>query len=242
MNIKFITTNLLGENGFFLNKPESSKKYIPEWYKKMPNTIDLSSRLGLSPDSKYASNSTVKGCTPFLDAMITGYIYSLSADIEIKLLDDNEISIKWRPDIDLISYHDQNQAPNFPNPAEVNKSSNILKWNSPFSIKTPDGYSCLFTHPLNRYDLPFRTLSGVIDTDSYNLAPQFPFQLSIDIKDTIIIEKGTPIVQIIPFKRDIWKSSYEDESIIISNRNSFNYFSTIIKSYKNKHWSKKIYE
>jgi hypothetical protein len=78
------------------------------------------------------------------------------------------------------------------------------KFTSPYVIKTPPGYSCIFTHPFNQVS-PFLTLTGVVDTDMHPLAVQFPFLMLKDWEGTI--KAGTPIVQIIPFKRDDWNHS-----------------------------------
>jgi hypothetical protein len=69
-------------------------------------------------------------------------------------------------------------------------------------IKTPKGYSSVFTHPINRPDLPFYTLGGVIDTDKWGEAGSHPFLLKKGWEG--IIPAGTPIIQIIPFKREGW--------------------------------------
>ena len=79
-------------------------------------------------------------------------------------------------------------------------------WSFDFSLKTPKGYSVLFCHPLNRFELPFQTFSGVVETDEYNQGTHFPFYIKkLNVGEIIIIKKGTPIVQIIPFKRENWK-------------------------------------
>ena len=47
-----------------------------------------------------------------------------------------------------------------------------------WSIHTETGYATFFTHPLNHLDLPFRTLSSVVDTDSFDALPvHFPMVL-----------------------------------------------------------------
>jgi hypothetical protein len=42
-------------------------------------------------------------------------------------------------------------------------------WDPNVSFSVPKGYSILITHPLNRNDLPFYTLSGIIDTVYENI-------------------------------------------------------------------------
>jgi hypothetical protein len=55
------------------------------------------------------------------------------------------------------------------------------------------------------------------------------------------IPAGTPIAQIIPFKREAWTSSTTDDfKIAISSRALR--ASMFLNSYKNRFWSRKSYE
>jgi hypothetical protein len=48
-------------------------------------------------------------------------------------------------------------------------------------------------------------MPGIVDTDTYFGLINFPFVLN-DLSFTGIVPKGTPIVQVIPFKRENWES------------------------------------
>jgi hypothetical protein len=80
-------------------------------------------------------------------------------------------------------------------------------WYGEWAVKLPKGYSAVYIQPMNRYELPFETTSGIIDSDTVNLFGTVPFFLAKDYEGTI--PKGTPFLQIIPFKRENWKSEYE---------------------------------
>jgi hypothetical protein len=56
---------------------------------------------------------------------------------------------------------------------------------------------------MNRYDLPFYTMSGIVESDVWGLPVFTAFFLKRNFIG--IIPKGTPIFQIIPFKRDSWE-------------------------------------
>src|SRR5215472_2332366 len=44
-----------------------------------------------------------------------------------------------------------------------------------WDFETPPGYSLLCTHPINRTDLPFRTVTGLVDCDTFYDTPlNFP--------------------------------------------------------------------
>ncbi len=83
----------------------------------------------------------------------------------------------------------------------------LLKILNPWFIKTPPGYSCLFVPPLNNCDDRFDIIPGIVDTDDWDLEINFPFVLNGDKYETLetVIKRGTPYVQVIPFKRDSWE-------------------------------------
>ena len=54
--------------------------------------------------------------------------------------------------------------------------------------------------PLNRPNGVFEAVAGVVDTDTYSAHIHFPF-FPIGPDGVHIIEKGTPLVQIFPFRR-----------------------------------------
>lgn len=235
--IKFHSMNKFTD--LVLDIPKPSYNYLPEWYKKIPLEAEGYEKPGLSDFNSKASNLTIKGCTPFLDAMTAGYMVILQADLEVKKAVTGDLYFNWRSEGDLVSLHTPEQHPGLP--SIVQGQDLVIKFGFSFTIRTPKGYSCLFTHPLNRHDLPFRTFSGIVDTDGYTQEVQFPFQLNEEIKEPMIIEKGTPVCQIIPFKRDDWQSYKEkyDEGFVLRNR--FDFARRIIRSYKTQYWSRKTY-
>jgi hypothetical protein len=76
-----------------------------------------------------------------------------------------------------------------------------LKFMNPWVIETEAGYSCLFTSPLNHMETRFKILDGIVDTDSYYSEVNFPF-LWTGGDGEFFIKKGTPLVQVIPIKRE----------------------------------------
>lgn len=223
-----------------LDKPKPATQLIPEWYKNAPVRMDNEKIDALSKDSTETSNLTMKGCSPFLDALGMGYTYELPFDLEFRYTPEAGFSVRWATGLDLISGHAPEQYPGLPE--VVGGSGGVFKWKFTFRVETPAGYSCLFTHPLNRHDLPFRTFSGVVDTDVYPGAVEFPFQFLDVIKEEIfILDKGTPLCQIIPFKRDTWeseKSSYDEKEF---TKAKYEIKSKIVRSYKNQFWHKKSF-
>lgn len=228
------------EAELLFDMPKPAAKSIPGWYKDMAVHIDGEKETGLSKTTTVVSNLTLKGCSPFLDALTSGYMFVLPFDIEFRRNEQGMINIRWATNINYIGSHGPDQAPGLPGP--VGGSEALLKWRPGWRIITPKGYSAMFTHPLNRHDLPFRTFTGVVDTDMYELGVEFPFQLlnTID-KDVFILEKGTPICQVIPFKREDWRSEAVQFDEDANKKNGFKLKSQIVRSYKKQFWQKKNY-
>lgn len=182
--------------------PLYGSKVLPEWFKNIPRYQNDAKEMESAENGYH--NLTVKHCMPFLDSIMSGYFLTTWTDIYVERKNGiPNIVYKDKDIAQLISTQIQYQE-NFP--------SNIptLKGHDPFSyvwfkywrIKTPPGVSCLFTHPMNRPELPFTTLSGITDTDKWNGSDVLNFAFHENFEG--FIPKGTPYIQIIPFRRDQW--------------------------------------
>jgi len=226
------------------DQPIPIKLNIPEWYKKLKHSVD---------------KRTVKGCMPFLDSMSTGYLLKVPIDIKIRHNVPNEETCEkdgyWRTgtiDSNLMKAerinvngqkpdtHSSFQLEGSPT-VEKNKNLPFYKILNPWVIKTPPGYSCLFVPPLNNSDDRFSIIPGIVDTDTYNQEVNFPIVINGDkyeVLDTMIT-KGTPYVQIIPFKRDSWEMKIKGESVDKFKTRSMFFPFTILNNYKKNIWNKK---
>ncbi len=118
-------------------------------------------------------------------------------------------------------------------------------WKIHWMPKLPKGWSALMTSPSNRLDLPFRAFTGIVDSDlfygmGFNEGGNFPFYINKDFEGIIPI--GTPMYQIIPFKRENWKSTvlkYNQEDSLKKYRNVRRHFAN---GYRKEHWQKKMFE
>ena len=75
-----------------------------------------------------------------------------------------------------------------------------LKFHNYWTVRTAPGWSCLFVPPLNRPNPIVEVLSGVVDTDQFGNEINFPFVTVAD-DGVHVLEQGTPLVQVIPFRR-----------------------------------------
>ena len=214
--IKFKTVDA----NFYLEVPKPASKLIPEWYK---NTERVQEGV-----------ETLKTCMPFLDAITSGYNIVLGADVYFQ---DGEIQDISK--LTMVSLHYKDQIGQFTVPEEYYDQP--FKWNNFFIIETPKGYSSIICHPINRLDLPFYTLSGVVETDMFPAPVNFPFFIKKNF--TGVIPEGTPIAQVIPFKRQDWKSEVEDrESTKIPVSFFNNFMNPPFNFYKRNFWKRKKYQ
>ena len=205
---------------FDIPKPIPASRVVPEWYRSMPGVRD---RI-----------ETVKKCIPVLDSLTSGYVIPLAADAWYSKESKQIISIS---PVKLNSDHMLDHTMDVEVSDEFDPQPH--KWINYWYIKTPKGYSTLFTHPLNREDLPFRSFTGIVDTDKHPLIINFPFLIKKDFDG--MIPAGTPIIQLIPFKRDSWDSEVIDNKEGYSFEREYEHMNPPFAWYKRKHWSKKVF-
>ena len=215
--------------------PQPIKINIPKWFK----TLDNSEKA-----------NTVKKCMPFLEALTTGYVLKIPKDLYIE---HNVIDNEGKRFSNIrTENHDEglnlNKSGQWPHGVDQVKGSPLLNKNlnfgvhkimNPWVIKTPPGYSCLFVSPLNNTDDRFSIISGIVETDTYEGEINFPIVFNGDkypVLNTTLL-KGTPYVQVIPFKRDNWVMETKENK----HKKSFDlkFFLYYFKYYKDKVWKKR---
>lgn len=170
-------------------EPVPAKQMLPDWFRRLP-AVDKT-HLTASDNGL-----TVKRCMPFLDALSLGWVLPLAATIRLEIKDDGStITAGWEFDKDLVSNHSPHQIAG--HPLEPRPPAKIHNY---WTIRTPPGWSCLFVPPLNRGHPVIDVLAGVVDTDKYTSLINFPF-IATAPDGVYTLEKGTPLVQVIPFRR-----------------------------------------
>ena len=229
--------------------PTPIKNHVPDWYKNA-EMYDTD------------GNAALKTCVPFLDAMLSGYTLTTWEDLRITqkrnviTIEDGEIQEDgtFIPKANQHQHgHDHGSKGNVIKSRMVNERlstsgstiprpqghlTNHLVWSGVWGMKAPRGHSILVTHPFNRFDLPFTTVSGIIDSDGWVPPGNIPFFLQKGFNG--VIPKGTPFAQIFPYKRDKWSMSINK---ILQARAFFD--GKIDRSevgyYKKKFWNRKSY-
>jgi len=199
-----IPVALNNNRDFKIDEVQPASKTLPTWYKKMPlwggdgTEGTLREEPGTIP--------TVKFCIPFVDALSIGYTIVLDEDVIVSIHkeegEEDHIHVASPYNKDFVGKHSKDQFPGL----EVSSDfwPDAQKWKNDLVLETPKGWSLIYTHPFNRFDLPFVSITGIIDSDEFSgMSVLFPFFLKKDFEG--VIPKGTPIIQIIPFKRAKWK-------------------------------------
>ena len=227
--------------------PTPIKVNIPEWYKKLEHTLQ---------------KKTIKGCMPFLDTLTTGYLLKMPQDFFIKHNIENDKGQKDSyhrfptyefADFIVAKQMNLNTSPEEVHPSfqlegspliEKNKNLPFYKIINPWKITTPKGYSCLFVPPLNNSDDRFSIIPGIVDTDQYGTPVNFPIVINGDKYPFLetTIKKGTPYVQVIPFKRDNWKMIVKSIDQNQMQQNRIRQALTVLKHYNEGVWVKKSWK
>lgn len=232
--MKIIFTDVHNPNGV-LEKPKPAKDYIPEWYKKSKSYNNEDNKK--MPSLEGIPASTVKRCMPVFDMMTAGYIMETPYDIYVHRV-GSEPYFQWGAN-DALVFQEMGQFQQHPYAKDINYAVRIL---IPWSIKTPKGWSIMVIEPQHHEPSPIEVVSGIIDTDNYSI----PFNMFLKLRDPNfegMIPAGTPFLQIIPFKRESWKSELGGQK----ERNKYIYdlqkFTTVFfDRYKKFWWVRKEYE
>mgnify|MGYP000269913842 CR=1 FL=1 len=219
--------------------PEPGIRHVPEWYKGLVRHDKSNDEKTLNPENHIGTDGAIvstKLCPPYFDAMTAGYMYCLEDDLYVDLDDDGKPILHWNGPVMLI---DKRPTVDL---AISNEFHPIhYGWRMNWYYETPPGYSILLTHPMNRMDLPFQTLSGVIESDIWGLPVFTAFFLKRNFRG--VIPKGTPLFQMIPFKRENWElevntdpEELDRHQLLAEDRRS-----SIQGHYKKTTWRKKTY-
>lgn len=179
-----------------LPRPIPGSAALPEWLRKMAPRMPS--------DVHQRSIRTVKQCPPFVDAMMHGFLILLPCDV---IVGDGQFTWNWElPALGMkhhprapISFHVPEQIAGTP---FAHENASIIKFNSFWTVELDPNWSLMAVHPINRADLPFRLITGVVDSDRFHdVGINFPAVWS-DKNFSGVLPKGTPIAQCYPVPRE----------------------------------------
>ena len=168
--------------------PFPAKNKLPEWHKSTP-VLNNEQR-------------TIKKCMPVTDMLTAGYL--LPAPVDIRMIRSENDGIQFTPSDNsefFVTKHD---------PIQYDKLSwrdnCVIKFDLPWIFKTPPGWSMLYTAPAYRDHSKLEALSAIVETDTYYNNVNCPVRVKDwKVGEELVIPKGTPLVQAIPFKREEFK-------------------------------------
>ena len=177
-------------------EPQPARACLPDWLAQMPARATSADHGRELP--------TVKQCPPFVDAMTHGFMMPLPCDVHVA-----DGGFQWDWDLPEPAIHHHPRAPlSFHVPEQLTGSplkqgdQVAVKFNSFWTVELPEGYSLFATHPVNRFDLPFRLLTGLVDADQYHqVGILFP-GLWVDPDFEGTLPAGTPVAQCFPVARE----------------------------------------
>lgn len=219
------------------SKPFPASQAIPKWWKDASPYIKSFE----NPDGKKIiiqnrnSNASFKKCAPMLDMLSSGYIVPLWADVQIRNI-NGVPNLSWRVQRDVFEPH-LKQGVETPEGYGDFQFKFINQW----TPRLPRGYSALIIPCPGYPNNVFIPISAVIDYDKTKHPLSPPMHLKNNFEG--IVEKGTPMFQIIPFKRDNWQSKFsyleDGEYNMIIDREVK---STLVNNYVKNFWQKKTYK
>ena len=144
----------------YLPRPIPASSALPEWLRAMPPKAfsEIHGR----------EIRTLKQCPPFVDAMRHGFMILLPCDVAVE---NGAFAWDWTIPEPATAHHPR--APlSFHVPEQLagapfaNRQA-AIKFNSFWTVELEEGWSLFATHPVNRSDLPFRLLTGIVDSDRF---------------------------------------------------------------------------
>ena len=200
-------------------RPVLAKSVQPEWWKTLKVGMDVSTK----------RITTVRACPAMDDWLKSGWYLLANRDFYIRCgvsEHDSEGTKFYTADNDGYASpsHGAHQMGNaFEYMGDDGPVKDAFKMRNPWNIVTPPGYSTLYLDPFQFQNKFFATWQGIIDTDTFNSNmdnAQIIFYPKVNHSFTI--PKGTPLCQIVPYKREEWNASYMqfDHQTYTENRSS----------------------
>jgi len=223
-------------------KPIPAIEMLPKWFKDMSPFTPTPE----NPEAKHSSvfntvpNHSAKKCVPMLDALTSGYLIQLWADVYVDASDKYEAPlISWKTTKSVFQAHGL-QAKEIGTPTGFHPQP--FKFMNYWRIITPPGYSIMVTQPYGFNDTNLQAIPAIIDSDKSSLQILAPLWVKKGFVG--VIEKGTPIIQVTPFKRENWKATYTclKDDFEYETIEEANFRGTIINHYIKKVWSRKSYK
>ena len=183
-----------------------SHHFMPDWWMKTPPWQNDSVKTKNTTDN-INNKGTIKRCPAVPEFMSMGFIVPMWCDVRIEIFDDNS----WRWNTPASEFHFgshgdtqlKNHLPKYARP-EV-----IIKPDCPWLVKTPPGISLLQLPLFWHFNPAFSVAPGILWSDIHHEINQ---QMMFHRYGSFKIERGTPLAQYIPIRRDKFDMNVGDET------------------------------
>ena len=192
-----------------LPRPMPARGALPDWLRAMPAKAHS--------DIHGRDIRTVKQCPPFIDAMAYGVMILLPCDVTV----DQRLVFVGLGYSGAADLGTSARAAELSCRGAVSRMRRLrrdgqaaIKFNSFWTIELEPGWSLFATHPVNRDDLPFRLISGLVDADRFHDGGiNFP-AIWTQPDFSGVLPKGTPVAQCFAVPRAAPQLEFEcfDES------------------------------
>lgn len=182
-----------------------AKKYIPEWFKKIPPGIP-------AQGGSLEIHSTVKRCPGFIDFVSKGYVVPLWTDLYVRVSKDGSVDWEIPTGHFNFEFHSHEQFLKYL-PEDANPDIKaIMKPICPWHAKTSPGYNLLQFPMFYEFNDIFTVLPGVYESDRYYEINQ---QLCFLKEGEHLLKRGTPLALYVPYKREEFdfEVKVEDEEL-----------------------------
>lgn len=177
----------------------SSKRHVPDWFKKLPSEENIEIDPRRNPGLKTKA-PTFKSCVGFLDLYKTGFMMPAWTDFRVTTKSEGSIYLFDATTLDSDEPVEAQQHPKW-QLGENNPAINgllHLKFVSPWCVEEKTGVKLLWTAPTwNQYPTPIPSICPGITTHKYqdtmNLNTFWP-----KVDREYMIEAGAPMVHLIP--------------------------------------------
>jgi hypothetical protein len=192
-------------------RPVLAKSIQPEWWKKAKVAEVVNGII----------NKTIRSCPAMQDWLSSGYLIVANRDLYVRngVTEEDDNSRYYHTEDTVQTEHSPYASQTHPT-VQMHDAFNYMsksdspmkdafKMSNPWCITTPPGYSCFYLDPFLFQNDYFATFQGIIDTDKFNVnKDNSQIILYPKVDHSFVITKGTPICQLIPYKREEWVATY----------------------------------
>ena len=168
-----------------------AREFFPEKFEELPTVVKKG-------EYQKLNRFSVKVCNGIRDYMGNGFVIPAWCDMHIKIIDGKPDITYSDFDVEKI-YHFADQMGDFLEDKFPIRTP--VKLDNPWLTYTKKGWSVLYL-PMIYHDNPyFEAIAGIIDCDKG--LGKSPINIMLKTDQEFIIEQGTPLVQLVPFKREV---------------------------------------